>query len=441
MNIRRRILLGTISIVLFAVIGFTYWAYTPLGPTQTALDSLIDNKNVSVTETNRITFTPKTTPDAGFILYPGGHVDPRSYSSIADQIADKGYLVVIPKMPFNLAVFNKRAAVKIIDDYPEIDNWAIGGHSLGGAMAASLIYDEPEMFEGLVLLAAYPPKNSNISSLDLIVTIVYGSHDEIATQSEIEESFSLLPFETERVLIEGGNHAQFGDYGAQNGDGIATIESGEQQKIVIQAIVDTLKGIHTHTEGSNQSSMQTVDTVVDIDGNIYKTVKIGDQIWMAENLKTTKLNDGQSILYEPDNSDWTNLRIPGYCWPNNEDLNKDEYGALYNWYAVDTEKLAPIGWHVPTYDEWEILADYLGGISVAGGRLKEINFTVSFAGQRIHDGSFNFLGEVEKYWTVTERNGHPGDVWYYIISRLESELARSSHQKMDGHSVRCVKDY
>jgi dienelactone hydrolase len=239
MIIRRRILFGTASLVLLAVFGFTYWAYTPLGPAQTALNSLIDSENVSVTETNRIIFTPKEKLDTGFIFYPGGHVDPRSYSSIAHQIANEGYLVIIPKMPFNLAIFNKRAAVKIINDYTEIDNWVIGGHSLGGAMAASIVYDEPEMFEGLVLLAAYPPQNNNISSLDLHVTIVYGSLDQLATQSEIEESLSLLPYDSEKVLIEGGNHAQFGQYGIQKGDGVATIEPDEQQKIVIEAILNT----------------------------------------------------------------------------------------------------------------------------------------------------------------------------------------------------------
>ena len=241
MNSKRRILYGTASLVLLAVFGFTYWAYTPLGPTQTALNSLVDSENVSVIETNRIIFTPEGTLDTGFIFYPGSHVDPRSYSSIAHQIADEGYLVIIPKMPFNLAVMNKRAAVKIISDYKEIDNWVIGGHSLGGAMAASLVFDEPEMFEGLVLLAAYPPQNNNISSLNLYVTTVYGSLDQLATQSEIEESLPLLPLDTKKVLIEGGNHAQFGQYGTQNGDGVATIGQDEQQKIVINAILNTLR--------------------------------------------------------------------------------------------------------------------------------------------------------------------------------------------------------
>ena len=110
-------------------------------------------------------------------------------------------------------------------------------------MAASLVFDEPEMYEGLVLLAAYPPQDNNISSLDLHVTIVYGSLDQLATQTEIEESRSLLPFDSEKVFIEGGNHAQSGQYGTQKGDGVATIEPEEQQKIVIEAILNTLKAI------------------------------------------------------------------------------------------------------------------------------------------------------------------------------------------------------
>jgi uncharacterized protein (TIGR02145 family) len=197
----------------------------------------------------------------------------------------------------------------------------------------------------------------------------------------------------------------------------------------------------TESEGTDLDSIQTEETVMDIDGNIYKTVKIGDQVWMAENLKTTRLNDGQSILYEPNSSDWASLRTPGYCWPNNDPSNKDDYGALYNWYAVNTGKLAPTGWHVPTDDEWRVLSDYLGGSSVAGGRLKDIDFTVCWAGERTYDGGIIFFDEIEKYWTVTKSSEHPGDIWYYVISRLESELGRSSHQKMDGHSVRCVKDH
>ena len=192
-------------------------------------------------------------------------------------------------------------------------------------------------------------------------------------------------------------------------------------------------------DDADENPALTVDTVTDIDGNVYETVGIGDQVWMVGNLKTTRLNDGQIIQYEPDNLDWANLRTPGYCWPNNDLENKDDFGALYNWYAVDTGKLAPIGWHVPTEDEWKILTDTLGGESVAGDKLKEIGFTTCWAGQRTDDGTFNCF-ELEKYWTASEGGFHPADVYYRIITEFESELTRSSHPKNAGHSVRCVKD-
>ena len=192
-------------------------------------------------------------------------------------------------------------------------------------------------------------------------------------------------------------------------------------------------------DDTDSNPAPTADTVTDIDGNVYKTVKIGNQVWMAENLKTTRLNDGQLIQYAPDNFNWANLETPGYCWPNNDPSNKDDYGGLYNWYAVNTGKLAPIGWHIPSEDEWKILADYLGGESVAGDKLKEIGFTTCWAGQRTDDGTFNCF-ELEKYWTATEGGWHSTDVYYRTITELESELTRSSHPKMAGHSVRCVKN-
>ncbi|MFH1179552.1 MAG: FISUMP domain-containing protein, partial [Candidatus Bathyarchaeota archaeon] len=118
------------------------------------------------------------------------------------------------------------------------------------------------------------------------------------------------------------------------------------------------------------------ETVTDIDGNVYRTITIGDQTWMMANLKTTRLNDGQEIPYVTDAREWATLSTPGYCWPNNDPSNKEDYVAMYNWYTVDTGRLAPVGWHVPSMEEWKTLSEYLGGDSVAGGKLKEMNFSV-----------------------------------------------------------------
>jgi hypothetical protein len=243
MKNKRRILYAVTIIALVGLSGFTYWAYTPLGPSNEALDSLIDSKKVTVIEDNWIRFHPETPQKTGLIFYQGGHVDPKSYSVLAHSIASESYLVVIPKMPFNLAVLSKNAALNVVNEYHDIDNWVIAGHSLGGAMAASLVYSEPEVFQGLVLLAAYPPKNNDLSSRKLMVTTIYGSDDKLATSTEVEDSLIYLPADTRKALIYGGNHAQFGYYGKQNGDGVASITREQQHIRVIEEILTILKKI------------------------------------------------------------------------------------------------------------------------------------------------------------------------------------------------------
>ena len=120
----------------------------------------------------------------------------------------------------------------------------------------------------------------------------------------------------------------------------------------------------------------TYGSVSDIDGNIYNTIQIGTQVWMAENLKTTKYNDNTSIPYVTNNAEWMELTTGAYCWYNNNAATyKASYGALYNWYAVNTGKLCPDGWHVPSREEWMKLATYLGGVEDAGGKLKESGLT------------------------------------------------------------------
>jgi len=130
----------------------------------------------------------------------------------------------------------------------------------------------------------------------------------------------------------------------------------------------------------NNNPTTTAGKVTDIDGNVYDTVKIGTQIWIIENLKTTKYNDGTSIPMVTDSAAWINLTTPGYCWHKNTSASyKNTYGALYNWYAVNTGKLAPKGWHVPSDAEWTTLITYLGGDSIAGGKMKETGMSHWFS--------------------------------------------------------------
>ena len=200
----------------------------------------------------------------------------------------------------------------------------------------------------------------------------------------------------------------------------------------------------------------TYGTVTDIQGNTYRTIPINNQVWMAENLKTTKYNDNTNIELVEDVTDWINLTTPGYCWyDNNEALFKNTYGALYNWYVVSTGKLCPSGWHVPTDEEWTIMTNYLGGENVAGGRLKETGtghwfipntgannetgFTAMPGGLReMPHGNFGFLGRFGNYWPGDE--GHPSYAWNRTFNFDLIYVYRSGSDKRDGYSVRCINN-
>ena len=192
-------------------------------------------------------------------------------------------------------------------------------------------------------------------------------------------------------------------------------------------------------------------TVKDIDGNIYKTVTIGTQVWMAENLKTTRYNDSTSIPLVLDNKTWKSLTTPAYCWyDNDETANKNTYGALYNWYTVKTGKLCPAGWHIPTDVEWTKMATYLGGTVVAFGKLKETGtthwnspnnfatnetgFTALPSGSRGSSGAFYFVGEYGYWWSSTKKT-----VWY--VYTYNGNVNRLRSGKRDSFSVRCLQDF
>jgi len=197
-------------------------------------------------------------------------------------------------------------------------------------------------------------------------------------------------------------------------------------------------------------------TVTDIDGNVYHTIKIGTQVWMVENLKTTRYNDGTRIPNVTDNKAWSNLTTPAYCWYNNDATNyKDSYGALYNWQAVNTGKLAPEGWHVATNDEWARLIVFLGGESVAGCKLKEVGtshwlypntgatnetgFTGLPGGYRYNvGGSFVGIGKNGIWWSATEAQTNYACVW--VVYNDASYVDYYGYTKRNGLSVRCVKD-
>ena len=230
-------------VLVLAVGGFVWWALTPLGPEAAALAALEGDDLVSVEETSEgyIFLPTDDEPRVGLILYPGGRVDHRSYATLAHMIAERGYKVVLTSMPLNMAVFNPNKADEIIEANPEILMWNIGGHSLGGAMAAQYAEENHDTISGLALLASYPPGSSDLSDNEgLSVVSIYGSKDGVLNPDKLEGSFDLLPEETRYLQIDGGNHAQFGYYGEQPGDGVATIPPKMQQELTMQVIVEML---------------------------------------------------------------------------------------------------------------------------------------------------------------------------------------------------------
>jgi uncharacterized protein (TIGR02145 family) len=196
-------------------------------------------------------------------------------------------------------------------------------------------------------------------------------------------------------------------------------------------------------------------TIRDVEGNEYKTITIGTQTWMAENLKTITYNDGTPIPQVSDATAWSTLSTPAYCWyNNNEAINKNIYGALYNWYTVNTNKLCPIGWHVPSYDEWTAMTNYLGGWFIAGDKLKEsgtmhwytpnngatneTSFTAFPGGYRYYGGSFLSINLNGTWWGSAENN--TDNAWNLNMSYNQSYVFSAAGDKRYGSSIRCVKD-
>jgi uncharacterized protein (TIGR02145 family) len=200
-----------------------------------------------------------------------------------------------------------------------------------------------------------------------------------------------------------------------------------------------------------------ITPVTDIDGNLYSAIIIGKQVWMSSNLKTTKLNDNTGIPQITVNASWSTLSTPAYCWyKNDEDYNRPRYGALYNWFAVSSDKLCPAGWHVPDEEEWKILSENVGGVLYASGNLKEkgtLNWTNPNTGATDHfgftalpggyrtglaSGSFRTRQYYGWWWTRTEYDLTGARA--RLMTYEESEIVSGTGLKRNGYSVRCIKD-
>ena len=232
MKILRRVLLGAVAVVLIGAIGLVAWA-TISAQEATGPAIAVLRENGIEREDGKLVFRPDSPNGRGLIYYPGGLVDPEAYAGTAQGVADAGYLVVVPKMPLNLAFTGINRADGIRADFPEIESWVIGGHSLGGAMAAEYARNRVESLDGLILFASYGANSERFANFPIPILTILASEDPGAPDQEA--FYEAIGGSAERVVIEGGNHRQYADYRFQRGDGTATISAAEQQDRIVAA--------------------------------------------------------------------------------------------------------------------------------------------------------------------------------------------------------------
>lgn len=231
---RKPILLSILAILVLIIGIFMGYVSDYYEADETAYAFLETTETVQYRGDSPIHFSPVDEANTGIIFYPGGKVDEVAYTPVIHPLAEAGYEVFIVDMPFHLAVFDIDAADDIIENNPKIEHWYLSGHSLGAAMAASYAGNNIEKLDGLILLSGY--STADLSTSNLPVLSIYGTNDEVLNLEKLVEYQPNLPDNTIEQTIEGGNHAQFGRYGEQAGDGEAEISIEEQLAITVDSI-------------------------------------------------------------------------------------------------------------------------------------------------------------------------------------------------------------
>ena len=231
-------LLAGAALLAAAALGIGIYAGDGYPAGEEAAAALVSNENVAaMAENGRMIFAPAEI-EAGFIFYPGGKVEYTAYAPLMRELAQEGVLCIVPEMPLDLAVLDMDAAADIPRD-PEVERWYIGGHSLGGAMAASYAAKHPEDFAGLVLLAAY--STEDLTESDLSVLSLYGSADGVLDLEKYKKYRPNLPETAVEAVLEGGCHACFGSYGPQKGDGQHALSPQEQTQLTVAYILEMIR--------------------------------------------------------------------------------------------------------------------------------------------------------------------------------------------------------
>ena len=229
--------LAPVLVFFAAAMLILFCAGHRLDADETALSDLISDENVTVSRTRYGWFFDGPSSETALIFYPGALVDARAYAPLLHRLAEEGMDACLAKMPFRLALFGINSADEIMKQY-EYCRWYIGGHSLGGAMAAEYAANHADRLSGLILLAAYPTRKLDPQLTEISI---YGSEDGVINRNKLESGKKLAPDTFLEFVIEGGNHAQFGSYGIQRGDAAAAVSQEEQQRMTVEYIISNVR--------------------------------------------------------------------------------------------------------------------------------------------------------------------------------------------------------
>lgn len=230
-----------VAVVVLAAVALLVVNAIAADPGPTAVAAMESDESTTVIrESGAYLLLPAAAPPScvGLVFYPGGLVEGEAYAAHLRPLAEAGHPVSVIDPPLNLAVLDADGATDAIARLPEVDHWVVGGHSLGGAMAGR--FAAGSQVAGLLMWAAFPPGDDDLSDKDLAVTSIYGTEDGLASADEVTGAADRLPPDAEFVAVDGGNHAQFGDYGTQRGDRPAGISAEEQRSIVVDASLDLI---------------------------------------------------------------------------------------------------------------------------------------------------------------------------------------------------------
>ena len=343
MRWKKRVIIPVISFLFIVIVCI--WYVNDYYKEENVQEYLQTKDSVLVTEMPDGLYLDGPGDETALIFYPGAKVEYTAYLPLLSELADQGIDCFLIKMPCNLAIFGQNKAKKIMDSY-EYDHWYLSGHSLGGAMAASYASGHLESLNGLVLLAAYPTKSLKSDSFSVLS--LYGSEDGVLNMEKVEEGKAYMPVDYAEVCIEGGNHAQFGNYGEQKGDHASEISREEQQAQTVEVILNMMEAhkdqkqeeaMKTYEQISPQEAKKRMDNEEDV---IILDVRTQEE-YDSGHIKNAVCLPNEDILSEPDILPDKGQQILVYCRSGNRSKqaaqkladmgyeNVLEFGGILDW--------------------------------------------------------------------------------------------------------------